>query len=123
MNVKGVGKSHKIVKQTDSGLGVDAQADPGGPSSPVLPCPSGLSCMTLSWVGSPMLAPNTCNPAVEAQFNYWTARSPCLLPLFCFLVFNISDKIHSVSKIPSSAVSSVLMSPSKALFISVTMFL
>ena len=28
MNVKGVGESHKIVKQTDSGFGVDAQAGP-----------------------------------------------------------------------------------------------
>ena len=24
-------KNHKIIKQTDSGFGVDAQADPGGP--------------------------------------------------------------------------------------------
>ena len=28
MNVKGVGESHKIVKRTDSGFGVDAQAGP-----------------------------------------------------------------------------------------------
>jgi len=27
----------KVVKQTDSGFGVDAQADPGGPSSPDSP--------------------------------------------------------------------------------------
>ena len=37
VNVRGVGESRKIVKQTGSGLGVDAQADPGGPSSPDLP--------------------------------------------------------------------------------------
>ena len=37
VNVRGVGESLKIVKQTGSGLGVDAQADPGGPSSPDLP--------------------------------------------------------------------------------------
>ena len=30
VNDRGVGKSHKIVKQTDSGFGVDAQADPVG---------------------------------------------------------------------------------------------
>ena len=30
VNVRGVGESRKIVKQTDSGFGVDAQADPGG---------------------------------------------------------------------------------------------
>ena len=29
MTVRGVGESHEAVKQTDSGLGVDAQADPG----------------------------------------------------------------------------------------------
>ena len=34
VNVRGVGKNHKIVKQTDSGLGVDAQADPGGALEP-----------------------------------------------------------------------------------------
>ena len=28
------GERHKIVRQTDSGLGVDAQAGPGGPLSP-----------------------------------------------------------------------------------------
>ena len=59
MNIRGVGKSHKIVKQTDSGFGVDAQAGLEGPSSPDSPCLSGLSCMTLSWVGTPMLAPSS----------------------------------------------------------------
>lgn len=53
MNVRGVGKSHKIVKQTDSGFGVDAQAGPGGLLSPDSPCPSELTRMTLSWVGTP----------------------------------------------------------------------
>ena len=38
MTVRGVGESHEAVKQTDSGFGVDAQADPGkGPSSPDSP--------------------------------------------------------------------------------------
>ena len=40
-NVRGVGESHKIVRQTDSGFRVDAQAGPGGPSSPDPPLPSG----------------------------------------------------------------------------------
>ena len=30
----------------------------GSPSSPDPPCLSGLLCMTLSWVGSPVLAPS-----------------------------------------------------------------
>ena len=34
INVRRVGESHKIVKQTDSGFGVDAQAEPGGPLEP-----------------------------------------------------------------------------------------
>ena len=39
MTVGGVGESRKIVKQTDSGFGADAQAGPGdgGPSSPDTP--------------------------------------------------------------------------------------
>ena len=32
--VKRVGERHKIVRQADSGFGVDAQADLGSPSSP-----------------------------------------------------------------------------------------
>ena len=31
VNVRGVSESHKIIRQTDSGLGVDAQEVPGGP--------------------------------------------------------------------------------------------
>ena len=62
MTVRGVGESHKTVKQTDSGFGVDTQADPAGfgwgvgSSSPDWPCPSGFFRMTLSWVGNPVLA-------------------------------------------------------------------
>ena len=33
VNVRGVDERHKIVRQTDSGLGVDARAGPGGPSN------------------------------------------------------------------------------------------
>ena len=54
--VRRVGERHKIVRQTDSGFGVDAQAGPGGPLSPDRPCSSGLLHVTLSWVGSPVLA-------------------------------------------------------------------
>ena len=58
MTVRGVGESHEAVKQTDSGFGVNAQAGPEGhPSSSGSPCPPELSHMTLSWVGTPMLAP------------------------------------------------------------------
>ena len=39
VNVRNVGESHKIIRQTDSGLGVDARAGPGGPSSPDSPLP------------------------------------------------------------------------------------
>ena len=45
VNVRGVGESHKIVRQTDSGFGVDAQAeDPLRPDSPlpVRPLPHDL---------------------------------------------------------------------------------
>ena len=60
MTVRGVGENHKTVKQTDSGFGVDAQAGPEGhPSSSDSSCPSELSCMTLSWVGTPVLAPGS----------------------------------------------------------------
>ena len=43
VNVRRVGERHKIVRKTDSDFGVDAQAGPGGPSSPDQPCSSGLS--------------------------------------------------------------------------------
>ena len=46
VNVRGVGESHKIVRQTDSGFGVDARAGPGGPLSPDSPLPSGPLRMT-----------------------------------------------------------------------------
>ena len=52
--VKGI---HNIVRQTDSGFGVDARADSGGPLSSDPPCSSDLLYMTLSWVGSPVVAP------------------------------------------------------------------
>jgi len=51
INVRGVGASHKIVRQTDSGFGVDAQAGPGGPLSPDSPLPSGPLCMTFVMSG------------------------------------------------------------------------
>ena len=44
MTVRGVGESHEAVKQTDSGFGVDTQADPGGgPRALTRLCISGLS--------------------------------------------------------------------------------
>ena len=44
-------------KQTDFGFGVDARAE--DPLRPDPPCPVRLFRMTLSWVGSPVLAPGT----------------------------------------------------------------
>ena len=35
-NVRRAGERHKIIRQTDSGLGVDARASSGGPLSPDL---------------------------------------------------------------------------------------
>ena len=58
VNVRGVGESCEIVKQTDFGLGVDAQAGPEGyPLSSGSPCPPDLSHKTLSWVETLVLAP------------------------------------------------------------------
>ena len=66
MIVRGVGESHKIVKQTESGFGVDAQAGPEGSLlSSDSPCPSELSCMTLSLMGTPMLAPDRASPVAQ----------------------------------------------------------
>ena len=39
VNVRRVGERRKIVRQTDSGFGVDAQAGPGSPSNSDLPLP------------------------------------------------------------------------------------
>ena len=44
-------------KQTDFGFRVDAQAE--DPLRPGSPCPIRSLSMTLSWVGSPVLAPGT----------------------------------------------------------------
>ena len=54
--VRRVGERHKIVRQTDSGFGVDAQAGLGSPLSPEALL-TVLFHMTLSWVGSRRLAP------------------------------------------------------------------
>ena len=71
MTVRGVGESHEAVKQTDSGFGVDAQAGPEGhPSSSGSPCPPELSHMTLSWVGTPMLAPGSEEQNILFEIRY-----------------------------------------------------
>ena len=44
-------------KQPDFGFGVDAQAE--APLRPDSPCPARSLRMTLSWVGSPVLAPSS----------------------------------------------------------------
>ena len=57
VNVRRVGERHNVVDRFC--FGGDAQAGPGSPSSPDPPCLSGLLHMTLSWVGSPVLAPGS----------------------------------------------------------------
>ena len=53
VTVRGVGESHEAVKQTDSGFGVDAQADPGkGPSSPDSPLHIRALSMTFAMGGN-----------------------------------------------------------------------
>jgi len=77
MTVRGVGESHEAVKQTGSGFGVDAQAGPEGhPSSSGSPCPPELSHMTLSWVGTPMLAPGSDTNGDLLQEDL--CHTPCL---------------------------------------------
>jgi len=52
VNVRRVGESREIAKQTDFGFGVHAQAGPEGhPLSSGSPCPPELSHMALSWGG------------------------------------------------------------------------
>ena len=60
VNVRRVGERHNIVTVDRFWFGVDARAGPGSPSSPDPPCLSGFLHMTLSWVGSPVLAPSRC---------------------------------------------------------------
>ena len=51
-NVRRAGERHKIVRQTDSGLGVDARASPGGfLESRSRLCPSCLFLMTFAMGG------------------------------------------------------------------------
>ena len=82
VNVRRVGESREIVKQTDSGFGVAAQADPGGPLSPDSPCPSGLSHMTLSWVGTPVLAPSSNGSSVHFSSVTQSCQTLCS-PMNC----------------------------------------
>ena len=58
-------------RQTDFGVWVDARAGPGSPSSPDPPCLSGLLRMTLSWVGSPMLAPSNSPLRIITDINLY----------------------------------------------------
>ena len=76
VNVRRVGERHKIVRQTDSGFGVDGRADPGGPSSSDPPCSSDLFHMTLSWVGFPMVGPgNSIGKAGILSLSYLFAEN------------------------------------------------
>ena len=52
VNVRGVGERHNIVRQTDSGFGVDARVGPGRfPREPTCLCLSGLFLMTFAMGG------------------------------------------------------------------------
>ena len=54
VNVRGVGERHNIVRQTDSGFGVDAQVGPGRfPQDPTRLCLLGLFLMTFAMGGIP----------------------------------------------------------------------
>ena len=54
INVRGVGERHNIVRQTDSGFGVDARVGPGRfPRDPTRLCLSGLFLMTFAMGGIP----------------------------------------------------------------------
>ena len=54
VNVRGVGERHNIVRQTDSGFGVDARVGPGRfPRDPTCLCLSGLFLMTFAMGGIP----------------------------------------------------------------------
>ena len=80
VTVRGVGESHEAVKQTDSGFGVDAQAGPEGhPLSSGSPCPPELSHVTLSWVGTPVLAPGSISNFLEE-----ISSSSHSVVFFCF---------------------------------------
>ena len=54
INVRGVGERHNIVRQTDSGFGVDARVGPGRfPRDPTHLCLLGLFLMTFAMGGIP----------------------------------------------------------------------
>ena len=54
VNVRRVGERHNIVRQTDSGFGVDARVGPGRfPREPTCLCLSGLFLMTFAMGGIP----------------------------------------------------------------------
>ena len=54
VNVRGVGKRHNIVRQTDSGFGVDARVGPRRfPRDPTHLCLLGLFLMTFAMGGIP----------------------------------------------------------------------
>ena len=70
VNVRGVDERHKIVRQTDSGLGVDAQEGPGGfPQGLILPLPI--------------------RPLTRDLCHGWD--SPCWLPALCPFLFSVSQ--------------------------------
>ena len=84
VNVRVVGERHKIVRQTDSGLRVDAWAGPGVPRVLTHLCPSSLSLMTfvmdgISLAGSRQLDltffPLRAFLGILAHFSMWNLES------------------------------------------------
>ena len=96
VNVRGVGESCKIVKQTDSGFGVDAQADPGGPSSPDSPLHIRPLRMTFVMGGNSQLA-----PSIRSIPQWLTRRQHCCSYSSMLLSTPTLDTFHFLLVIPS----------------------
>ena len=121
MTVRGVGESHEAVKQTDSGSGVDAQAGPEGhPSSSGSPCPPELSCMTLSWVGTPVLAPGTSLSITNSRSSLKLMSLESVMPsshlILCHSLLPLSIftsiRVYQMSQLFTSGGQSIGVSPS-----------
>ena len=68
VNVRGVGERDNILRQTDSGLGVDARESPGGPLRPDLTFAlSGLFLMTFA-MGGILHAGSQHQPSFSSSF-------------------------------------------------------
>ena len=82
VNVRGIGERHNIVRQTDSGFGVDARVGPGKfPRDLTHLCLSGLFLMTFAMGGIPRAgSPASVNHIVENSERDGNTRPPDLPP-------------------------------------------